>query len=338
MASIPTCFRKEVRNFVVYFQGQYTLAFAQEDLAKATLLRSLLDNLYTNLQPVIQDLKSPNTSKAYETFFKDPANKNFITTLFENIAAGAPVYPPTNPPQPWQKLSPKGSPLIMVLSQLGQLIYTDDDGKPKDGFTRCQENAEVTAFVSYNEDKIPFIFLCPFFFDAKPPDIYGDTPPASVDGQPASSCLKVHATTQNFRKASPRLIRDPAGFTLTQYRSWILLEELAHLYYDAAKREPSIDVYNINVARKLPAVQAVANGPSYSYYAASVAAKCVDFPNPNPNPIRGHGLELLEVNPTDPDEEAPVSEDNTYTFAHTDTVKSTNVQLDQGAVTEAQPV
>ncbi|KAL8906787.1 MAG: hypothetical protein Q9171_006136 [Xanthocarpia ochracea] len=335
MASIPTCFRKEVCSTVVYFQGQYRLAFAQEDLAKATLLRSLLDNLYTNLQPVIQDLKSPATSKAYDTFFKDSANKDFITTLFENITAGAPVYPPTNPPQPWQKLSPTGSPLIMVLSQLGQLIYTED-GKPKDGFTRCEENIEVTAFVSYSEDKIPFIFLCPFFFDAEPPAIYGDTPPASVDGQPASNCLKVHATTQNFRKASPRTVRDPAGFTLTQYRSWILLEELAHLYHDAATRKESIDVYNINVARKLPAVQAVANGPSYSYYAASVAAKCVDFPNPNP--IRGHGLELLEVNPTDPDEEAPVSEDYTYAFAYADTVKGTDIQLDQTAVTEAEPV
>ena len=67
-----------------------------------------------------------------------------------------------------------------------------------------------------------------------------------------------------------------------------------------------------------------------------MAAKCVDFPNPSP--IRGHGLELLEVYPTDPDEEAPVSEDSTYAFAHADTVKSTDVQLDQSAVTEAEPV
>ncbi len=46
----------------------------------------------------------------------------------------------------------------------------------------------------------------------------------------------------------------------------------------------------------------------------------------------------LEVYPTDPDEEAPVSEDSTYAFAHADTVKSTGVQLDQSAVTEAEPV
>ncbi|KAL8657955.1 MAG: hypothetical protein Q9226_001421, partial [Calogaya cf. arnoldii] len=321
----------------VYRQNQYTLAFAQQDDAKAALLRSLLDNLYTNLQPVIQDLKSPVTSKAYNTFFKDATNKDFITTLFENVTAGAPVYPPTNPPQPWQILSPTGSPVIMVLSQLGQLIYTND-GIPHDGFTRCEGEDGLTAFVTFSENKIPILFLCPLFFDAEPPQIYGDIPPASVDGQPASSCLDVHAVTQNFRKKSPRTVKDPAGFTMTQYRSWILLEELAHLYYDAAIRVQSSDVYNINAARKLPAGQAVANGPSYSYYAAAVAAKCVDFPAPI---VRGHGLELLEVdsvNPTDPDEQAPVSEDNDYAFAYADTIASTDVQLDQTAVTESEPV
>ncbi|KAL8930157.1 MAG: hypothetical protein Q9208_000774 [Pyrenodesmia sp. 3 TL-2023] len=158
------------------------------------------------------------------------------------------------------------------------------------------ENKFLTAFVAFNKDKVPFIQLRPFVFDAKPPDIYGDTPPASVDKQPAPNCLKVNAVTNNFRKASPRSVRHPASFTLTQYRSWILLEELAHLYYQAAKKEHGLDVYNVNRARKLSAQQALGNGPTYSYYAAAAAGNCVDFPT------KTKGQELLEVDPANADE------------------------------------
>ena len=241
--------------------GQYRLSFAGPNPEKAALLQKLLVNLYDNLLPVLQDLKAPVPSAAYNTFFKDEANKEFVTTLFANVAAGAPVYPLTDPPQPWQSFTQNGAPFILVLSYVGQ--WTGKNGW--DGFTYCQQNP-VSAFVTWPEEW-PMVCLCPAFFDEKPPSIYGDTPPVSVNNQPASNCLKVNAVTNNFRNTSPRSIRQPVGWTLTQYRSWILLEELAHVYYHATKRF-STDIYNVNKARKLSAQEAIANGPSYSYYAA----------------------------------------------------------------------
>ena len=284
-AQVAMCFRREVRYHHnqppfdpsvgltslsaawLYKQGAYTLAFANQDPPKVILLRSLLDNLYANIQPVIQELQSRGTSVAFDTFFKHRANKKFVTTLFNNVAAGAPVYAPTDPPQPWQAYSPTGSPIFLVIQQLGQWEGIIN-GNLEDAFTWCGKNPFLTAAVAVSKDEWPIILICPFFFTAKPPDIYGDIPPASVDKKPASNCLKVHAITNNFRKASPRTVKQPTGFTLTQYRSWILLEELAHLYYQAAKGIQGLDVYNVNRARKLNPQDALRNGPSYSYYAA----------------------------------------------------------------------
>ena len=309
---------------------------------------------------MIQDLQAPGTSKAFDTFFKDAANKDFVTTLFNNVAAGAPVYSPTNPPQVWQPYSPKGSPIILVIQQLGQWQGKIEGVGVRDAFTWCGENPSLTAHVAFGVDKYPIILLCPFFFDAQPPSIYGNTPPASVDKQPASNCLTVNAITNRFRKTSGRLVRQPTGFTLTQYRSWILLEELAHLYYQAAKGVSRLDEYNVNKCTKLSPQDALANGPTYSYYAASkcsrsptgpsnflcplssphhdnrepntndsvllpaVAGNCVDFP------FKHKGVELLEVDgdPNQDPEELADYEDDDPMYEYAVTIDATEIQLD----------
>ncbi|KAL8862595.1 MAG: hypothetical protein Q9178_001093 [Gyalolechia marmorata] len=175
---------------------------------------------------------------------------------------------------------------------------------------------------------MPIILLCPFFFSAKPPDIYGDIPPASVDKKPASNCLKVNTITNNFRKASPRTVKQPTGFTLTQYRSWILLEELAHLYYQAAKRVQGLDVYNVNKARKLNPQDALSNGPSYSYYAAAVSGNCVDFPTKDQR-----GDMLLEVDEVveDAEEYADYTGDNLL-YEYAISTEASDIQLDPSIV------
>ncbi|KAL8868392.1 MAG: hypothetical protein Q9174_005023, partial [Haloplaca sp. 1 TL-2023] len=278
-----------------YSVGQYTLIFEGPNPEKAALLGNLLDNLYTNLQSVIQDLRAPR-SIAFDTFFIDQSNKAFVRKLFENVVAGAPPYPLTNPPRLWESYSPGKGPIFLVVSQLDQWVFSSG----LDVFTYCNENS-VSAFVTFPE-AWPMVCLCPAFFERGAPYIYGDTPPVSDGKKPASSCLKVTRLKKNFQKAVTSPKWQPAGHTLTQYRSWILLEELAHVYYEAEKRVKSLDVYDVNKARKLSARDAVANGPSYSYYAAcescsfispffhldadtdnyihppAVAGRCKDFP------------------------------------------------------------
>ncbi|KAL8672106.1 MAG: hypothetical protein Q9168_003411 [Polycauliona sp. 1 TL-2023] len=253
------------RATVNYNAGPYVLSFAAVSDEKAALLRKLLGNLLSNLQPVLQDLEAPTTSPAYDTFFKTAANKPFLTKLFKNIITGAPVYAPPSTPQWWQPYSPTGSPIIMVISQRGQA------------------HGKLGDFVWGT-----LVMICPFFFDARPPQVYGDIPPLSINGQPASTCLTVNAVTQRFAAGTPRLYYHQAtGFRLTQYRMWILLEELAHLYSNTARNERGIDKYNVNDCVKLSAKDSLANGPSYSYYAASVAGKCTEYPQPkNKGPDR----------------------------------------------------
>ena len=251
---------------MLYTSGQYILAFREHDDEKAALLRRLLKNLWSSLQSVIQDLKAPNTSAAYYTFFKDAKNIPFLTSLYTNITAGAPVYAPTSPPQPWAPFSPNGSPVIMVLSGKGQFSAAPN-GYQEDMFDRCINNPQLTASVPFGkEQSSPFILLCPFFFTALSPSIYGDLPPEPFYEHPAANCLTV--TKRNrFKKTTNRL--QPAGFDLTQYRMWILLEELAHLYYSASTGNPSIDSYDVNKCVRLSPEASLSNGPSYSYYAAS---------------------------------------------------------------------
>ena len=262
----PSPFAELVLVAILYASGQYILAFQDYDDEKAALLRRLLGNLWSSLQPVIQDLEAPNTSAAYYTFFKDVKNIPFLISLYTNITAGAPVYAPTSPPQPWGPYSPKGSPVIMVLTGKGQ-YSTAPNGKQEDMFDRCTNNPQLTAVVPFSkEQSSPFILLCPFFFTAQPPSIYGDLPPEPYDEHPAANCLKV--TKRNrFKKTTNRL--QPAGFDLTQYRMWILLEELAHLYYTASTGNWALDHYDVNKCVRLSPEDSLRNGPSYSYYAAS---------------------------------------------------------------------
>ena len=66
------------------------------------------------------------------------------------------------------------------------------------------------------------------------------------------------------------------GFSLTQYRTWLLLEALVVLYSQAhggLHPEPRNDV---NDCIQLQPQGALQNGPSYIYYAAS------EFPEAHP--------------------------------------------------------
>ncbi|KAL8685799.1 MAG: hypothetical protein Q9224_005667, partial [Gallowayella concinna] len=280
-------------GLVIYNQGQYNLVFADDDdtrQEKLALLRKLLDNLYLNLQPVIQDLQSPTSSPAYDTFFHDETSKPFLTALFTNITAGAVTYPVRDPPQFWVRLSTTAAPSLWSISRRGQMSAAGEDGVLQDVYDRCTSAATITAFNIFTpEDPHPIIVLCPFFYDTTTTLVFGDIPPASVNGSPASNCLVANPTTNRFRRRVTR--PSPVGFELIEYRMWILLEELGHKYYNVATGLDGIDTYNVNAAKRLFPEKALANGPSYVYYAAR---NCKSFPQSTRSGNRDEFRKLLE--------------------------------------------
>ncbi|KAL8685617.1 MAG: hypothetical protein Q9218_007650, partial [Villophora microphyllina] len=252
---------------VTYKSDSYTLAFAQQNQTKAVQIFGLLSSLRLALSPVSHDLVAmtpfgpPDTSEAYSTFFKDTRNRLSIRDLLQKISRGDPVYAPTFPPHQWQNMSPLGGPVIMSITEHGQFL-SDPDGPMADVLDWCHANPYVTGVVPFSlVTPAPYILLCPFFFEAQPPNIYGDVPPrSSGEGQPASNCLNVNSRTNVFRKTTPRL--QPAGFELTQYRMWILFELLARLYRSADVKKIGPDVADVNGCLKLKAKDAIDNGPT----------------------------------------------------------------------------
>ncbi|KAI4136458.1 MAG: hypothetical protein L6R39_007776 [Caloplaca ligustica] len=297
----------------LYQRGRYRFAFAESDdhRQKVALMNRLLDNLYANLQPVLADLQAPSPpSPAYTTFFKDPASKPFLITLLNNITAGAPVYAPAT--QGWVPYSDGGSPVFWGVTHVGE-IAAHIDGKVQDMYTRCLSNPDLTAAVLNTPDGgSPFVILCPFFFSAQPPSVYGDLPiPAPHtrnpnDQPPSPNCLTVNPVTEKFRKTTPGNQRAGAG--LTNYRTWVVLEELVHLYLGAATGSGGHDYYDVNTCLRLSTQDALANGPTYARTKKGIAGKCQDFPS------KSEGRELLE----DPDDPADFGNDDSPTTVATE--------------------
>ncbi|KAI4233692.1 MAG: hypothetical protein LQ352_008228, partial [Teloschistes flavicans] len=255
----------------------------------------LLTALIQALQPVYKDLHAstpvgaPAPSVAYQTFFKDSKNRIYIGELLAKISRGDPVFEPTFPPQPWQEYTATGGPVILSITTRGQFL-ADPDGPMVDVFDWCHANPYVTGAVPLSaRTPTPLIFLCPYFYDAQPPSIYGDLPPSplGVTKKPTSNCLAINSRTNTFIKRTPAT--QPAGFELTQYRMWILFELLSRLYRSGDLGRAAQDVPDVNHCLRLSAEDALDNAASYSYYAASIHGNCASFPRSR------RGGELLET-------------------------------------------
>lgn len=109
--------------------------------------------------------------------------------------------------------------VLMVVSEGEGLTWTDSaTGQKKDAFSRCESEDGLTAFVPFNtQETYPVIIICPYFFTAPAPKIYGDLPPAPLDAQPASNCLSVSTVTNRFKKTTPRSLKEPTGYPLIQF-------------------------------------------------------------------------------------------------------------------------
>ncbi|KAL8821893.1 MAG: hypothetical protein Q9223_000122, partial [Gallowayella weberi] len=314
-------------QILIYQHGQYILAFEDDDdqrPQKVALLRQLLDNLYKNLQPVIQDLQSPTNSQAYNTFFFDEGNKPFLTALFKNITAGAVAYAIADPPQFWAPYSPTAAPVFWTVTGTNQLRAKQGDDEIVDAFDYCNSRNGLTAFNIFTpEDRNPFIVICPFFYDAPSDVVFGDIPPGSVDGQPASNCLQVNAKTNRFKRKVNR--KSHVGYELTMYRMWILLEELAHKYYNVAMGLDASDTYNVNKASRLSPKDALGILMQYRL-PKGIAGNCKSFPRLTTR--RKNDIELLEVDAVDFPASVPEEDDDPPDAVITeDTVAASRVQI-----------
>ena len=137
--------------------GQYSVINCG---GNTTLVVNLLQNLYSALQPVIQDPpvhdadQDPNTSPAYEAFFKDPSYASFVSTLLRNVTTGVPM----TAPEPY---SFSGSASFFCVTAKDQYRYRHN-GVARDAYTDdCSPNT-VANYRGYLPPK-PWITLCPSF-------------------------------------------------------------------------------------------------------------------------------------------------------------------------------
>lgn len=227
--------------------GQYNIYNCGSD--KASQLHGLLDDLYTDLLPAIRDSKRPKPSPAFQTFFKSSSNAPFVTALLTNVTRGTAMTPPLPP------YSPNGSPTFFCVDGEDQFVYHSIDPstgvkRRYDTYTTCIERGnQVASYLGFTPPK-QFIVLCPVFWT----DHFTDT-------APPRTCLSVNTYMNKFREDGERQ---------RLFRTWILLEELAHYYiYTSTLRKDAPDIYDVNKCVRLAAKTAYLNAVSYVYYAAS---------------------------------------------------------------------
>lgn len=275
-------------RFDIRSSGQYMMVNCGSH--RGPQLDSLLQNLWRSLLPVIQDAQLSNPSPAFKAFFKDSSNAPFVAEVLTNVTTGVARHPSAFP-------YTNGSPTFLCPTAVGQ-FPTSIAGRQIDMYTHCLQSE--TPVATYG-NPLPYIFLCPKFWTSP----YANLPPLN-------SCLSVNTYINRFRGN---------GQTLHAFKVWILLEEILH-YYIHASSKPNLEpeVYDVNKAFRLRADQAVGNGISYAYYAASkpsasvnanttdangqssgVYGNCKDFPSP---PDKGR--EILETaDPENPSDGGP---------------------------------
>ncbi|KAL8995949.1 MAG: hypothetical protein Q9169_004422 [Polycauliona sp. 2 TL-2023] len=223
--------------------GNYSFVACSDD--ENSSLRTVLPALYQALQSGLKDAQSSRSqpSGAYNIFFKDSENAQFVADVIQNITMGSSMYP-AGP-------NTNGSPTFIC---------------PKMGNMRVR----------------------------KPDGTVGDT--------------EVDINT--------------AGSSIWQNQMWILFHELVHYYTYAQPNYVNFpnEAYNINHAWALSAADSLRNPENFVYYAATIEAKCRDWPTP----LRDNEHELNAINPDDAD---MVGEDSGAAAGDSTTVSKVELNL-----------
>ena len=217
-------------------------------------LNTLLNTLWNVIVPIIADAEQSQShpSAAYRTFFKDAANAPFVAQLLRNITVGNAMYPPAPPYS-------SGSPTLIYVDENTPLVRFDLPNTPtKDAYAICMaaESWEAAAFVVA---RLPYIIICPDFFNSRPA--------LSL----SQSCPRLTRLGTAFQR-NKRLEPEYTGQRMMESQIWILLEEIAHYYLDSQEpmvQGPEPEVRDINKAWELDAALSLGNAQSYAYYVAS---------------------------------------------------------------------
>lgn len=203
----------------------------------AARLVSLLDNLWTVLQPSIHDAALVDPSPAFRTFFNSANNAPYVRQLLTNVTIGVSLYPPE------KHFHQTGSPLLICATGGGQVVGTRGG---IDYYYQC-------LLDPYDSFKVisgtPYIVVCPYFFSSEVPD-----------SPPADNCLAINTSLNRFRGT---------GLDFTKFKVWALLEGILRYYIYATIGTWASLATDVNRCLTLGVRQLVQNPSNYVYYAAS---------------------------------------------------------------------
>ncbi len=215
--------------------GRYTIVnCGNRDAAR---LVSLLDNLWTALQPSIRDASLIDPSPAFRTFFNSANNAPYVRQLLTNVTTGVSLYPPE------PTFDQTGSPLLICATGGGQVI-----GKRNkvDYYYQCVLNPYDSLIAISGT---PYIVICPYLFSSGVPDL-----------PQADNCLAINTSINRFRGV---------GVEFTKFKVWTLLEGILRYYIYATTRSSDSFATDVNRCVTLGARQMVLNPRNYVYYVAS---------------------------------------------------------------------
>lgn len=245
-------------RFWYYRSGRYTAVSKKE--SETYRIDRLLQRLWAHLQPALKDIKAvkadgtPRISPAYSTFFTDTGLISLVGDILTKVTTGTSMLPGD------YKYSLDGSPVFWSLTSRDEFVV-NLEGKMVDLWDYyLEKNGTLTAF-SISDS--PYIILFPYFWEANPPNMYGDVPPAPVGNRPAWNCLTVDRSANRFRLTDALAW----GSHAIQWRTWVMMEELIH-HYNELTQGTTGDAQNANVLITLPPFIRLYTPQAYMYYAA----------------------------------------------------------------------
>ena len=222
-------------SYDVTRSGRYTIVnCGNRDAARVA---SLLDNVWTVLQPSIHDASLIDPSPAFRTFFESAGNAPYVKQLLTNVTIGVSLYPSEIP------FHQTGSPILICATGGGQIVGKRDG---IDYYYQCLLDP-YNSLIAIGGT--PYIVVCPYLFSSGVPD-----------SPPPDDCLTVNTSINRFRGN---------GLEFTKFKVWTLLEGILRYYIYATTGSLEVLATDVNKCVRLGVGQTVRNPSNYVYYVAS---------------------------------------------------------------------